>query len=529
MVVDRIRRAGAQRRAVGLGPWVVPLLLAGCSCGHDSGEDMADTDGETDDDTIDDDDAVVACGGITPDATPLRRMTRTQWANTIHDLLGPNIQTDGFPGSQRTDRGYSTDADANLVSELGAQLIFDAAESVGAQVAADLAGHLPCPADGVDEACVVGWIDALAPRAFRRPLTERESTVLHELYTQAPAGTSVPQRVEMVVAALLQSPQFVYITQGGGEASEHTSPEGEPLLRLTDLELAARLSYLLWETMPDDTLRAVAQDGTLHTTEQLRAAAERMLDDPRAEATIARFHAEWLRIETVASTPRNPDVYPSFDPALAEAMVEQTERFVVRTVLADDGDYTALMSSRQAQVDPALADLYGMTTDASGWATIQLPPERAGLLTHASVLTAHANASSSNPVKRGAFVQHEVMCAVVPPPPPGIPPLGEPGAGQTPFDVLQRHRDAAECRPCHVHIDPPGLAFENFDGIGAWRDSYYGQTIDPAGELPTLGGPPLGGFDDAAGLARLIADSELGHRCYARQWFHYATGDVPER
>ncbi len=489
-----------------------------------------DTEGDTSDDdgSIDDDEAVVACGGITPDTTPLRRMTRTQWTNTIHDLLGAEIVTDGFPGPQRTERGYSTDADANLVSELGAQLIFDAAESIGTQVATDLGSRLPCPADAVDDDCIEQWVDGLAPRAYRRPLTEDETRVLHELYAQAPADASVEQRVAMVVAAILQSPQFLYITQGGGEASEHTAPDGEPLLRLSDWEIAARLSYLLWETMPDDTLVAAAEDGSLHTEDQIVEAAERMLDDPRAQATVARFHLEWLRIETVGSTQRNPDVYPNFDPALAEAMVEQTERFVVRTVLEDDGDYATLMSSREAQVDPALALLYGLPASDEPWAEVELPEQRAGLLTHASVLTAHANASSSNPVKRGAFVQHEVMCAVVPPPPPGIPPLGEPGAGQTPFDVLAGHRANPDCRGCHAHIDPPGLAFENFDGVGAWRDEYYGQTIDPAGELPTLSGPPLGGFDDAAGLARIIAQSDPGHRCYARKWFHYATGDVPE-
>ncbi|MEM6994811.1 MAG: DUF1592 domain-containing protein [Myxococcota bacterium] len=512
------------------------LVVAGCR-DRAAAAGGTDTDGETDgggSDDGDDDDppepAVDACGGITPDTTPIRRMTAAQFANTVHDLLGDEIDTAGFPTSQRSDHGYSTDADANLVTELGAQLLFDTAESVATQAALDLGALLPCDAGAVDEDCVQAWIDAFAPEAFRRPLTDDEAARLLEVYENAPAGTTTAERVAMVLAVILQSPQFLYVTQGGGIEVEDTSPDGEALLRLSDWEIAARLSYLLWETTPDDALRSAAEAGELHTAGEIAAQAERMLDDPRAESTLARFHAEWLQVENVGTTTKNPEVYPAFDSELAAAMAEETRRYVLGIAGQPDGTYAELIAGRQTQVNAPLAALYGMeapAADPTVWAAAEISDTRSGLLTQAAVLSAHANLSSSNPVKRGAFVQEQILCTDIPAPPPGIPPLSDPQPGQTPREVLAEHRADPGCAGCHDLIDPPGLALENFDGIGAWRDEYYGQTIDVAGALPQAVASGDGAFQDAREMLEMVAESEAGARCYARKWFHFTTGEPP--
>ena len=513
---------------------VCALAAFGCRGASPDAGEGTDTDGDTDGETDGADDGeppgpgVKECGGITPDTTPIRRMTPAQFANTVQDLLGTGIEVGGFPTSQRGDHGYSTDADANLVTELGAQLIFDTAESVATQASQNLDALLPC--DQVDEGCVETWLESFGPLAYRRPLTDDEAERLLDVYASAPSGSTPSERIAMVLAVILQSPQFLYITQGGGVEVDATTPDGDALLRLSDWEIAARLSYTLWETMPDEALRAAAEAGELHTSSQIAEHAERMLDDARAEGTLARFHAEWLHVENVGSTSKNPEIYPSFDSALAAAMAEETRRYVLDLAGQRDGVYADLIAGRQTEINPALAELYGIdiTAGAGEWVAVDLPETRAGLLTQASVLASHANLSSSNPVKRGAFVQEEVLCTAIPAPPPGIPALSDPQPGQTPREVLAQHREDPACGGCHDLIDPPGLGLENFDGIGAWREEYYGQAIDVSGALPQADDDGDGAFEDAREMVDLIASSDAGARCYARKWFHYATGEEPE-
>lgn len=503
-----------------IGTWLALAALgfASAACGKAG----ADGDGE---------ETGEACDGVVPDFTPLRRITRDQFENTVRDLFGPDIDPGSdFPLSS-TAGIYTVTADANIVTEFGAQALFDAAEHVAGQVTNDWVDHLACEPTAVDATCVQTTVEALGARVFRRPLLAEERDTLTQLWTNADPAWSEQERFGLVVFAMLQSPQFLYLAQGGGTPVEATASDGSPLTRISDYEMASRLSYLLWETTPDAELTAAAAAGELHEPEQIEAQVRRLLADPRASAAIARFHREWLGISNVENTQKNETIYQQFDPELAASMAEQTRRFVDDIVLQSDGSLTDLLTSRSTEVNGRLAALYEVDAPGLGlddWAEVQMPDARPGLLTQASLLATYAHEIATSPVLRGRFVNSRLMCVKLAPPPPNVDtslPTPEPGATQR--DVLEVHRENEYCAECHDYIDPPGLAFENFDAIGAYRTLDNGSPIDPSGTLLDGDGNAVADFADAAGLVNVLATNEMVPRCYVENWVYYAHGETP--
>jgi hypothetical protein len=362
-------------------------------------------------------------------------------------------------------------------------------------------------------------------RAFRRPLEPAEREALVGLFELGRTDVGFAEGIRLVIQAALQSPQFLYHLELGLPA-----PDGEDVVALGGYELASRLSYFLWDSMPDDELLTAAGDGGLDTPQALREQAERMLDDPRAGDAIASFHHQWLHLDGLAHLEKNAEAYPAFDPALRDAMAQETTRFADWVIRADDGRLETLLTASYSFVDGPLFALYGIEAPADHDPSLPLaldPTQRAGLLTQPSVLATHAHADQSSPVHRGKLVRENVLCTPLAPPPPEVdvvPPPVDPNA--TTRERFDQHRSDPTCAGCHELIDPLGFGFEHYDGIGAWRDTDAGKPVDATGQVVATEDID-GAFDGAVELAQRLAQSEQVRTCVAEQWFGFAFGRPP--
>ena len=466
-----------------------------------------------------------ACADPAVGVSPLRRLTRSQYNNTIRDLLG----IEGDPASELAPDekvGAFFSNSTAPVGELLAEQYMRVAEDLADTAVADLDALVPCdPASDASAACGEAFVDEFGLRAFRRPLYADERDALVGLFEKGRTEVDFSEGVRLVILAALQSPQFLYHLE-----LDLPDTEAGDVVSLEPYEVASRLSYFLWDSMPDDELLRAAGSGDLDTTEQLRAQAERMLDDPRAADAIESFHMQWLHIDAIGTLEKNPDAYPAFDTALRDAMALETRRFADWVIRFDDGRLETLLTAPYSFLDGPLFDLYGVTQPAGHDPTMPVeldPTQRAGLLTQASVLARHAHADQSSPVHRGKLVRENILCTPLAPPPPEvdvIPPPLDPDA--TTRERFDQHRSDPSCAACHNLIDPIGFGFEHYDGIGAWRAMEGDKAVDASGEL--IGTEDIDGeFDGAPELARRLAESEQVRACVAEQWFGFAFGRSP--
>ncbi len=340
-------------------------------------------------------------------------------------------------------------------------------------------------------------LGAFLPRAFRRPV---EPKVVQQYVSQVEArlkaGDCFESALRYAYRAALCSPDFLY----------HIEPEG----KLDDHALACRLSYFLWNTLPDAALAKHAAAGELHTPTVLHSECERLLNDPKSQRFIEDFLGQWLRLRQIAANDPDPKLYPEFSPYLQDSMVAETRAYI-RELIDKDLDTTYLVRSPFAMLNDKLATHYGVTgVNGSAIRRVALPADcpRGGLLTQASILKITANGTTTSPVPRGAFVMARLLGQAPEPPPPNIPAVEPDVRGATTIrEQLDKHRSNASCAGCHAKIDPPGFALESFDVIGGWRDRYrsigegdmaprgsidpfiniafkLGPRVDPSGVLP---------------------------------------------
>jgi Protein of unknown function (DUF1592)/Protein of unknown function (DUF1588)/Protein of unknown function (DUF1595)/Protein of unknown function (DUF1585)/Protein of unknown function (DUF1587) len=531
---DRVKRRAHQ--ACLLGP--LALLSAcysglgenGSAGGDDDSAGTVATDGAGTDDTggSTGDGPVAGCEAPSAGVTELRRLTAVQYENSVRDLLGYSGEaTLGFSPDERV--GPFLSNVGAPVSEVQVEQYMDAAEEIATWSIENVAALLPCDPSVVGEdECATAFIAEFAPRAYRRPLDAAELTRLQQVYADGKAEADFANGIRLVVQAALQSPWFLYHMEFGAAGTN----DGE-LVALTDHELAARLSYFVWNSMPDDTLFTAAGAGELATTQGLQAQVDRMLADPRARDTIAAFHLQWLGVDAIDSLEKNPDTFPGFTPALALAMRAETAAFATHIVLDGDGLFDTLLTADFTLTeDPDLLALYGVTLPPGHVAgdPVPLPADRRmGLLTQASVLARHAHVNQTSPVHRGRLVRENLLCQPLPAPPPdvdNVPPTPDPDA--TTRERFEQHRADPSCAGCHSLIDPIGFTFEHYDGMGAWRDLEAGKAVDASGELIStdVDGP----IDGVLELANKLAQSDDVKRCVTRQWFRFATGrnEAPE-
>jgi hypothetical protein len=370
--------------------------------------------------------------------------------------------------------------------------------------------------------CARQIVTKFSERAFRRPLREDELERLLKVFLLAnERGESFERAIQVTLASVLVSPQFLFL----GEPEAATEDR-----LLTEYELATRLSYFLWSSMPDEELFRHARDGTLR--KNLRGQVTRMLDDPKAGALVRNFTGQWLLLRKLGGAAPDPELFPDFDDALRAAMREETEHFVA-DVMRRDGSVLEFLDARHAFVNERLARHYGIEgVTGDEFRRVALADrQRGGLLTQASVLTVTSNPNRTSPVKRGQWILEQLLATPPPPPPPNVPKLDESlevALAATLRERLETHRSNPECAACHQRMDPLGFALENYDAVGRWRTSDGDFPVDPSGKL-TDGRR----FADAKELALLLkAEPKRFCRALIRNLFMYALGrglDSPDR
>lgn len=507
------------RAALGL----AALALVGCyegAKGDADGSASADDDGgESADDGAsegdDDGPSALDCETPQPGPSPIRRLTRRELDNTLTDLLGPQaaLAATMLPGDVQP-RIFDTDIASHGITEELAYAYMRLAEDVSVAATADVAALVECDV-ATGEACAREFTASLCTRAWRRPCSAAE---VDELVAVWASGDDFADGTRRVIEVVLQSADFLYRPEVGD-----VTAEVDGVVPLDSWEMATRLSYLLWGTMPDDELFAAAASDSLRDPDGITAQIDRMLDHPRAAAQVVWFHEQWLGVTAIESTAKDPMLFPEFATARL-AMRTEVARFVEAVVLGG-GDLGDLLTSPSTFVNDELAAFYGLPAPGgTDFVEVQLPADRhAGLLTKGAFMAIGGNQASSSPVRRGVTVLRQVLCGEPAPPPPDV--MGSvpaPTPDTTTRERFEAHVSDPTCSACHTLFDPIGFAFEHFDAAGRWRDLDNGFAIDASGEL--IGTDVDGAFDGAPSLAAKLAESEQVRGCYVDHLFAFAAG-----
>lgn len=469
---------------------------------------------------------------------PMRRLSNVEYVRTLGDLFpGIDVALPDLP-ADTTASGFENDARALGPSDVRVSRWEEIAFRHGTAVTATpgaLAAFLPCAAaatdDATERACGESLVRDFGARAWRRPLTSDEAARLDTFFETQRLAIDFEAAVQLTVTAILQAPAFLYRLEVGGG-------EGAASVALAPYEMASRLSYFLWESMPDAVLFDAAARGELATAEQIEAQARRMVADPRARGAVVDFHRQWLEMDRILADEhlgRVPDLYPTWNEALRDAVREEEDRFVEAAIFGEGGGtLSSLFLSRRTAVNASLAELYGVPgpADDATWAEVELPEgERAGLLTRVGFLASHAHSGNASPPLRGVFVMERLLCEPRPSPPASAdttPPVPMPGAGPRTNRQLFEERTAPPlCQGCHVRIDGFGYGFEHYDAIGAYRDLDNTLPVDASGNLSgtDVDGPYVGAIE----LSEALAESRTVEDCATRQWMRYALGRSIER
>ncbi|MBI2685707.1 MAG: DUF1592 domain-containing protein [Acidobacteria bacterium] len=458
---------------------------------------------------------------VKPLTVVMRRLTHSQYNNTVADLLGDRTHpANQFPTEDFV-HGFTNQADGQSISPLMAEDYARAAAKLARDAARSgaLARLVPC--DRTKPGCGAEFVRTFGERAFRRPLTAREVANFEKLL-----GRSFD--AQTVVEAMLQSPAFLFHTGAGQYAT------------------ASRLSYLLWDTAPDAALRAAAARSQLATRGQIEAQVRRLMRDGRARTALNQFLAEWMRFDRVKGALRERKLFPEFGPELIQSMLEETTRLYSHLVW-EDKSFLEIFTANYSFLNLPLAALYEVAPPEREFEYTEFPAasKRAGILGHASFLTLTSKPAETAPTERGLFIREHFLCQIVPPPPPGVsttlPAISE-EKPMTNRERLNIHLSNASCASCHRLVDPIGFGFEQFDAIGRYREKQVGllfPAIDTgkknvkregiAVELDvdtkaTILGIPNSDFSSPAEAGRILAATPACQRCIVKQFFRYALG-----
>lgn len=456
-----------------------------------------------------------------PGVVTLRRLNRLEYNNSVKDLLGTTLRpADSFPHD--TDAGFDTSSQALTVSPSHARLYVSAAEQLANDLVESPVESRPavfvCDPVLEGEPCAQRVVQRLARRAFRRPVSDAELTPLYGLISQALVlGGSLHEGIATAVEAILLSPHFMLrVELDAAPASELPHP-------LSPHELAARLSFFLWSSIPDDELFTLADAGSLTDPARLEQSVTRLLSDARAAGLVDGFAKSWLLLDSLDKHIVDQAAFPAFNASLKAAMREETRLFFT-DFLHNARPVKDMLNADFTFVDAALAGHYGLShSGAPGFERVStLNTQRFGVLTQGGVLTATSGSARTAPVKRGLWVLDSLLCAPPPPPPPDIPTLDDAGDGVTPQTVraqLAAHRASPACAGCHQLLDPIGLALEHYDAVGAYRVDHQGLPIDASGQL--VDGRA---FADARELSVLLSADPVFSACLVEQLMTFALG-----
>lgn len=511
------------------------LLLGACYEGNSVDGGGADTEGPdsgpgsggeggSDDDSGGADDSggqASVCGDApSPGSAPIRRLTPFELDNTLLDLLGD----DTHPAANLPEEGgsgFDNNAEVGAVSRLVAQKYMQMAEDVAERATADLPGLLGC-ASAEDDGCLRSFVESFGRRAWRRPLESGEVDDMVALYDDASGEFDEPTAVGVLLQAFLQSPFFLYrVELAGIDADEGVA------VPLGGYEMATRLSYLMWGSMPDETLFAAAEAGELATAEQIEAQARRMLEDPRARRMTLHFYEQWLLYRNLDVLAKDTDTFPAYTTDIAALQRQEVEALITDVLWEGDGSLDTLLTADYTFVNDTLAAFYGIEGSfGPNFERVAMPGQASGIVTSGGVMSVFAKPNETSPVARGLYVREHLLCQIPPPPPDDVdlvPP--EPSDATTTRERYAQHSEDPACAGCHSLMDPIGFGLENYDAVGRWRDQENGTTIDASGFLAQAGLE----FDDEA----FDGPVELGQRlrlspdmqsCVAQQWFRFAYG-----
>jgi len=466
---------------------------------------------------------------LTPGPAPLRRLTRSEYNNTVRDLLGDDTRPgDSFPPEEQA-FGFDNNASGRGVSQIHIERYMLAAETLVANALRDhRALVIPCDPESMPaDLCARQALARFGKLAYRRSLTEDEQARYFAYFEAIFSEEGFDSAISALFQMMLQSPHFIYRTELG-----EPDDDGDGVVALTGPELATRLSYLIWGSLPDDVLVAAGETGLLDTPEGLRAQVLRMLEDPRARAAVLHFHRQWLELTKMPEIYKDEALFPEFDEGLKTRLVQETERFVDHVIWDGEGDLTTLLSATYSIIDPRLAEHYGVdypdtpTGLRPGFTKVELDPEqRRGIFTQGAVMAIQAKYNQTSPVLRGKFVREQLLCQHLAPPPADInitPPDLDPNL--TTRERFRQHSDDEDCAGCHRKMDPVGLTFEHYDPIGRWRDQESDTLpIDSSGEI-LFTWDANGPVADALEAADRLATSEEVRQCYVTQWFRFTHG-----
>jgi hypothetical protein len=450
----------------------------------------------------------------------IRRLSRVEMDATIADLLADPSQAAQQYLAPDPTNPFDNDYTQQIASTALIEELEQIATEAAARVVADpqkLAAIVPCtPTGPSDTACLNAFVKGFGRKALRRPLTDDELASFVTLGSFSVEGNDFMIGVKLVVQAMLQEPEFVYRVELGTPV-----PGRDGVYALNGDQVATRLAYFLWGTMPPDWLFAAADRGALATKDGVKQAAQQLLGDPRARTRVERYHALWL---SYYKLPHTAD--------LVSAMQAESAALVDKVIFDDPSDYFDLFRSDSTYVNQLLADHYGLSgfTGAAGfaWTPYGSTPRR-GLLSHGSVLSAGAKFADTSPTQRGIFIRTRLFCQVIPPPPPGVnvdtPPTSTSSTCKA--DRYAAHATGA-CPQCHQKLDPVGFGIENFDMTGAWRthDTVPDDPNCPISGDGKLTGLPQGDatFNGVVQLEDLMMNSGQMESCISRQVFRFAFG-----
>jgi uncharacterized protein DUF1592/uncharacterized protein DUF1588/uncharacterized protein DUF1595/uncharacterized protein DUF1587/uncharacterized protein DUF1585 len=470
--------------------------------------------------------AAVACNSVDPGQVTIHRLNDLEYDNTLRDLLGDTTQPGlAFPpdtGGANFDNNADVLATSPLLFgdlESAADTLASAAVAAGS---ASLAKIVTCdPTQVGDTACATTVMTAFARKAWRRPATSAEIARLIAFVPLARSnGDGFNQGIALAIKAALLSPNFMFRPELDPDPTA-TAPR-----LLNSYEIASRLSYFLWSSMPDDTLAAAADADQLQDLASLQQQATRMLADPKAGELVTNLAGEWFGTYKMATVSPLATSFPDYTAALGAAMTQETNLFLDDFFLGSESFLDAI-DAPWTYVNASLAQHYGLPgVTGTAFQKVSLAgSQRAGLLMQGSILTTTSFPTRTSPVRRGQWVLANLLCSPPPSPPDNVPPLDAtvvpPGSSQR--VQLDAHATNPACASCHVLMDPIGYGLEHFDGVGQWRDTDGTAAIDATGKLPT--GQT---FDGALQLVSLLKQQTASiSACATQKIFAYSLGRDP--
>lgn len=466
---------------------------------------------------------VSRCDSPRPGRSPLRRLTRFEYSNTVHDLLGGRADIGQELPAELLGNGFGNDADNQPSSAFLIEQYSILAGQLAAQIATPevAARYDACVLDGaVDEStCANNFIAKFAEAAYRRPTTLAELEELSVLQQTLRAQNDFISSLTGVVEAILQSPDFLYRVEFGQGSTAAVRP-------LAAHEMASRLSYFFWGAPPDEQLREAATSGSLATTDGVRTQAERLLNDPRARQVVEFFFDSYLPINNLTDQTRDKALFPTFSARIGELQRREVHQLLTHEIFETAGSWDSVLTAPYTFVNEELASFYGMNgVQGEQFVKVDVDTtQRLGLLTQGGLLTGTTVTNSTNPVRRGGFLLSHVLCIEVPLPSEALAALikpPEPYSGSTGRERFTAHSQNEECAGCHALLDPPGFALENYDAVGLWRDRENDVLIDASGNLPGVGA-----FSGPVELVQKVAANPITHACFAEQWQKFGYGRV---